>query len=207
MEAFNSTYLLDYRELMAFAFSYAIDLKDIDIDVFEKEFSNFEYLYLIEKGDIHYISGVSGIELIHEIFPNLEIDYKKLDLYFISDVYWAGYYLSYYQWKSGYSYKEIFSHIPLKVIVALYHPYHEMDESHFVEFMDMQMNKKLTIALKRLRKAANLTQKELAEKSRVSLRMIKAYEQGEQDIKKAEVETVIKLADALNCNVKDIVKI
>ena len=58
--------------------------------------------------------------------------------------------------------------------------------------------------LKRQRRSAGLTQKELADKAGVKIRMIKAYEQNYQDISKAEVWSVIKLARALNCSPEDI---
>ena len=57
--------------------------------------------------------------------------------------------------------------------------------------------------LKRQRRSAGLTQKELAERSGVKVRMIKAYEQGYQDISKADALSVIKLARVLNCHPED----
>ena len=45
---------------------------------------------------------------------------------------------------------------------------------------------------------------ELAEKSGVKLRMIQAYEQNYQDISRAEVVSVLRLARALSCNVEDL---
>ena len=42
-----------------------------------------------------------------------------------------------------------------------------------------------------------MTQAELAERTGVSLRMIRAYEQGTQDISKAESASVFRLANAL----------
>lgn len=44
-----------------------------------------------------------------------------------------------------------------------------------------------------------MTQEELARKSTVSVRMIRAYEDGTRDISKAEVRTVYKLSRALCC--------
>ena len=58
--------------------------------------------------------------------------------------------------------------------------------------------------LKRQRRSAGLTQKELAERSGVKLRMIKAYEQNYQDISKAEALSVIKLAKVLKCLPEDL---
>lgn len=58
--------------------------------------------------------------------------------------------------------------------------------------------------IKKMRKAAGLTQKELAEKSGVKLRMIQAYEQGYKDINGASVVTALNIAKALKCDVKKI---
>lgn len=59
--------------------------------------------------------------------------------------------------------------------------------------------------LKEVRLLKKMTQKELAEKSGVSLRMIQHYEQGVKDIKKAAAETVSKLAEVLGCSADDII--
>ena len=60
--------------------------------------------------------------------------------------------------------------------------------------------------LKKLREERGLSQSQLAKASGVSVRMIQYYEQGVKDISKAQVMTVIALADALGAEVKDVVK-
>ncbi|MBO7637321.1 MAG: helix-turn-helix transcriptional regulator [Paludibacteraceae bacterium] len=57
---------------------------------------------------------------------------------------------------------------------------------------------------KTIRKQSRFTQKELAELSGVTLRMIQAYEQGDQDILKAEAGTVFALARVLGCSAEAI---
>ena len=59
--------------------------------------------------------------------------------------------------------------------------------------------------LKFMREDKNLSQSELAEKSGVSLRTIQAYEQGYKDINKAQVVAVLQLAEALECDVYEII--
>jgi transcriptional regulator with XRE-family HTH domain len=59
--------------------------------------------------------------------------------------------------------------------------------------------------LKEVRLLKKMTQKELSEKSGVSIRMIQHYEQGVKDIKKAAAETVSKLAEVLGCDTDDII--
>ena len=58
--------------------------------------------------------------------------------------------------------------------------------------------------LKELRKAAGLSQAQLAKKSGVDIRTIQAYESGARDMGKAQVDNVIKLADALDVPCEDI---
>jgi len=59
--------------------------------------------------------------------------------------------------------------------------------------------------LKELRKAAGLTQAELAKKSGVNLSMIQFYEQGFKDLNKAAFETGLRIADALDCDPRDLI--
>lgn len=61
--------------------------------------------------------------------------------------------------------------------------------------------------LKRIRESKGLTQAELAEKSGVNLRTIQNYEQGFKDINRGAVETVLKIAEALDRNVYEIINI
>lgn len=58
--------------------------------------------------------------------------------------------------------------------------------------------------LKELRKAAGLSQAQLAKKSGVDVRTIQAYESGARDMGKAQVDNVIKLADALGVPCEEI---
>lgn len=58
--------------------------------------------------------------------------------------------------------------------------------------------------LQDIRKECNLTQGQLAIKSRVPLRTIQAYEQCYRDIKKASGSTLQKLANALGCALEDL---
>ena len=61
--------------------------------------------------------------------------------------------------------------------------------------------------LKRIRNEKNVTQKELSERSGISLQMISFYEQGVKDINKAQAITLYKIAQALECNIEDLLEI
>lgn len=52
---------------------------------------------------------------------------------------------------------------------------------------------------------AHMSQSQLAKKSGVDLRSIQAYECGARDINNAKVVTVLQLAEALDCDVYEII--
>jgi transcriptional regulator with XRE-family HTH domain len=61
--------------------------------------------------------------------------------------------------------------------------------------------------LQDIRKANNLSQSKLAEKSGVNLRMVQKYENGEKDINKAQAITLHLLAQALDCSIEDLLEL
>ena len=92
-------------------------------------------------------------------------------------------------------------------MLNMYYPYHEMDVNQFVDALnDRYLQSTKETRMKTRRKLLNITQKELSLMSNVPLRTIQQYEQKQKDINKAQVESVIALAKALNCDVLDIVE-
>lgn len=92
-------------------------------------------------------------------------------------------------------------------MLIFYPTHHEADISKMVDTVSRKIaefRQATGNPLKRQRKVAGLTQKELAEKSGVKLRMIRAYEQDYQNISRAEVASVLKLARVLNCSAEDL---
>lgn len=61
--------------------------------------------------------------------------------------------------------------------------------------------------LKRIREEKNLTQLQLSEISGVNLRTLQYYEQGYKDINKAQGITLHNIAQALECNIEDLLDI
>jgi transcriptional regulator with XRE-family HTH domain len=59
--------------------------------------------------------------------------------------------------------------------------------------------------LQKIRKLRGLSQNGLVIRSGVSRSLITKYESGERNINKASVDTVYKLAKALNCSMEDII--
>ena len=68
---------------------------------------------------------------------------------------------------------------------------------------DSKANRKSKLS--EIRTARGFTQQQLSEIPGVTLRMIQLYEQRQNDISKAQVHVVIRLANALGCEVEDLV--
>ena len=176
------------------------------IPVFYEMFLSSGVAAQMETGNPRYVSGLSGMELMRIVLTRAsdiiipETTYSPLNR---TPVYWAGWVLSYYQWTKDYSFLFIQRNgLDINTVLALYPTLHEADLSKFVESADAILKRLLSghrNTLKAIRKQQKFTQKQLAELSGVSLRMIQAYEQGDQDIRKAEAQTVFALSRVLGC--------
>ena len=58
--------------------------------------------------------------------------------------------------------------------------------------------------LKEIRIKKGISQKELSEKTGISLKAISSYEQGSRDLIKASFENIVKIVKALDCKVFDL---
>jgi transcriptional regulator with XRE-family HTH domain len=60
--------------------------------------------------------------------------------------------------------------------------------------------------LKSLRTALNLTQQDVSDAAKITLRMYQRFESGERKLSQAEARTVLKIAAALKSTVEDLLK-
>ena len=73
-------------------------------------------------------------------------------------------------------------------------------------FSSVIKRKATSTKLQTVRKASGMSQRELSEKSGISLRSIQQYEQKAKDINKAAVDSILALANALGCKVEDLIE-
>lgn len=59
--------------------------------------------------------------------------------------------------------------------------------------------------LQRLRKAADLSQSQMAEAAGINPRVYQYYEQGVKDVSRAQLSTLLKICNTLGCRLSDIV--
>ena len=212
MNAYAETYLPDAMESLGAMLDYAVNGCGIALEDFYARFLASRIAEGFGNGLPKYVAGMSGIELAEAVLEETG-GIASIPLAFIPDKpgreYWCGWALAYLQWQTGWSFAYIQSHgLPVGDVAEMYNPLHEADISKFAdialgrirEFENGQAN-----PVKHLRKALGITQEELARRCGITLRMIQAYEQGRQDLSKAEASTLLNLSRALCCKPEELI--
>lgn len=203
IHAYNEQFLDIIQDKVAIMFELAVLEEMLDIDDFASRFAMSKVTKALEEADPVYALGKSANELLALVIgkdpPDVEIACN------VSPEYWLGWVLSYAQWYFAKSYSTIIEALPCSRLICHYFPYHEMDIMHSMDLIGSHLD--LEPPLRRIRRAKGWSQADLARLSGVSLRAVKAYEQGSLDISKAQVETVYRLADTLGCTIGELIDI
>lgn len=210
MNAYSELYLDDAMNNLGDMVEYAVCDLGYEPDQFFEWFISSGIADKFEKGNPKYVTGMSGFELTETVLSAINIKYEKVEpayIEFKGREYWGGWILAYYQWFTGKRFEDIVKGgLPLSTVLSMY-ILHEADESKFVEAANEILNRnkqKEKAKLHKIRKARGFTQQQLSEASGVTLRMIQLYEQGQNDINKAQVHVVVSLAKVLGCDVEDL---
>lgn len=208
--AYDKVYLDRARTALGRMLDFAVyDLK-YDIADFFELFIQSGVAMRFETGDFTLLVGMSGVELAYEVLEQSNIEYERIRPGYTidrSEEFWTGWALAYYQWETSLGFAEIVQNIPIRDIMALYSPYHEMDIRQFVDRMNGLYNTaRQETNLKLWRQKTGLTQRELAELAGVPVRTIQQYEQRQKNINKAQAEYLVRLARALYCEVTDLLE-
>ncbi len=206
-QAYSELYLEDAMANLADFFDYAVNDYGAEPDEIASIFAASALARSFEQGTSWAVSGKSG----YELFAQLSYDLGYSDSALIEPAYrpdktaqyWAGSVCAYAQWRLDVSFEQIFEAVPLSQVIALYHPWHETSEERFCELLQERMTEANSkTALARLRIEAGLSQRELSERSGVSLRAIQMYEQRNKNIDHAKFESVRALARTLRCPIE-----
>ena len=211
MNAYSGLYLDDAMQNLGDMVEYAVCDCGYDPDEFFGWFVSSGVASKFEKGNPKYITGMSGVELAEAVLRATNIrlpgiapshpDFKGRE-------YWAGWIFAYYQWQSGRRFEDIVADgLTLSTVFGMY-IHHEADNSKFVDSVDAIIRRNKDARKSKLHtilKARGFTQQQLSDASGVALRMVQLYEQKQNDLSKAQVNVVIRLAKALGCEVEDLI--
>lgn len=138
--AYSELYLKDAQENIAWAFEYGVLGLKFSLEEFVQKWLSFKYINLIENGNPHFISGMSGIELAW-LVAGLK-NQKVVDIGFSpSENYWTGFVASIYQWSRNVTYTEIFSNVTASDFLRMYPTFHEEDTANVLEEIDRRLGR------------------------------------------------------------------
>ena len=208
--AYSEMYLEDAMRTLGEAVDFALCDQGLNPPELTAILSNSLEMKQFERGVPRVICGMSGDELARDIAARAGLKPAEFRARYPLDrspQYWAGWVLAYTQWKSCLGFSDLFEVAPLDWIIGSYHPLHEASEDKFAELVIDKWNKVQADrkGLKAARKAAGLTQKQLAAQSGVKLRAIQLYEQHQLDLRRASVSSALALANTLDCTIEDLV--
>lgn len=210
IHAYDKVYLEKARIAHGRMLDFAVHDLEYGITEFFELFIKSGVAARFEAGDFELLVGMSGVELAYKVLEQSDIACGRIKPNYTvdrSEEFWTGWALAYYQWETSMSFAEIVRYVPIKDIMALYSPYHEMDIRQFVDKMnELYKTAKPETNLKLLRQKAGLSQREIAELSDIPVRMIQQYEQRQKNINKAQAEYLVRLARLLCCEVGDLME-
>ena len=137
-------------------------------------------------------------DLINAFFPERSINANEVPVY--NCCLWAADAYMWIQYKTNLSFEAIFLIMPLEVMYNRFPIYHEMDFTHIVNhFLERQKEKTIfAILLERFGYKLNY----VAEKTGISKDTLCSFKQGKRDIRKANVDTVSKLANLFHVRIE-----
>ena len=201
--AYPETYLDDAMQTLGEAVEWAAFVKGTPPDSFFTAFVASGVADAFGVGVPKFVAGLSGPELAREIFRRCgfeaDTDENTVELGDgTSPEFWAGWILAWYQWRTALPFRAILRFLPVKELLALYSTLHEASEERCAAaFEKRRLARRGMTALAMARRAAGLTQEQLASRSGVALRSIQQWEQRAKDLSHAAAESVVALARVL----------
>ena len=209
IHAYDEVYLDDAMETLGGAVEYATLFCNIDGQEFIDLFVASDISAEFGRGNVKYISGMSGIELARLILEKCGkkvADIEELPYIDYPPEYWIGWILAYYQWHTGKSFSTICRKITYQSMNDLYGVLHEADPSKAISVFDDIMKNSGETNLARLRKNKGLSQSQLAKAANISVRSIQLYEQRQTDINNAQHNHLKTLSKVLGCTIDDLLE-
>ena len=206
--AYSEYYLDDAMRNLGEAFDFARNVCILELDDFLTMMISSGIATQFGRGVPKYVCGMSGTELVLEVLRLSDVNIKASTVqieYDCSPDYWCGWIVAYFQWHTGRSFKMIHESLSMKEIHSLYHVLHEASEDRALDALEHFITRKaLPTRLQSRRKNFGFTQRELSEKTGVNIRTLQQYERRYKNINKAAGDTLRSLANALSCQIEDL---
>lgn len=209
--AYAAFYLPDAKRHLGACTDYLVRVCGLPADRVGVIYATSGTMAMFGRGDPGVLAGLSGTELGQRLFRELrggdEAPAPVPSGPGRSPEYWGGWALAHFQWHWCTTFRWIFARITMSALLSKYAIYHEMDVSRFLEdFMAELRAVETEPNLRRIRRAAGLSQTALARETGVNVRNIQLYEQRVQDINRASAASLAALARRLSCSIEDLME-
>lgn len=210
MNAYDSGLVNNAQLRLGWMLDFAVNVYGYELNRFYNMFLRSDYSDRFAVGDASVIEGHSGRELAYLILEteNSGIEQIENNRYLErSREFWTGWSLAYFQWETSLRFGEIEDFCNILEVRDMYNPFHEMDITQFCDRMkELYISRNPDSQLKKIRKIAGLSQKDLAERTGIPLRTIQQYEQKQKNINHARVDYLISLSHELSCDIEMLVE-
>ena len=184
----NTNYLYEYIDLLervlstAYKYSYSTG-------ALEKNISESPFFQTLESND--YQNPIIDEEtLIKEVFPEIEVDLDSAPIY--NQCLWAAESYLRIQDETKFTFELIFLYIPIKEMYRCFDLYHEMDFSQIIDEFKRRYEEKSVFAI--LLDKYKFSLKDINIVTGISYETLASLKQRKRNIKKVNVETIIKIA-------------
>lgn len=209
--AYNIAYLDDAMTSLGAMLDYAVNSCGENLSLFYARFLSSGIAGAISRANPKYLAGMSGIELATLVAARTGQALPRKDglIDIGSPEYWTGWTLAYLSWYLDMDFGTMQSRgLTVESIYRRYPVLHEADLSKAVRFAVKRLSEiSGGELLKRTRKNARLTQRELSDITGIPVTVIRSYEQNKRSLEKAESENVRNICRALGCRVENIMSI
>lgn len=208
--AYRNDYLDDVMTSVGAMLDYAVNSCGQDLALFYARFLASGIARELFEANPKYAGGLSGIELARLVAARtgdaLPVGDCIIDIG--SPEYWTGWTLAYVSFALDIDFALLNARgFTVGLLYERYSPLHEADLTKALQLAKdkLGLDAGEGAMLKRLRTVAGMTQRDLAARSGNTLRVIRAYEQGQRSLSNAGAASVRSLSRALGCRMEDLV--
>ena len=212
IQGYINLYLDDVLSNLGSMMDYAVERCGEPLTPFYIRFLASGISAQMDAGNPKYLCGMSGSELAHTVAVRtgapLRDEDPKIDIG--SPAYWTGWTIGYLRWNLNVDFAAMQSRgLPIEDLYSRYNVLHEADPAKSLAFARKALEEfaEHDNPLRRARLSAGFTQRELAFLSNTTIRLIRAYEQGQLSLHNASAGTVLNICRVLGCSPKDILPV
>lgn len=184
-------YISRYCEVLSYLIGKSAE-KKYSLNFIERTIAYSTMISELERSNVTTIAFSSYENIYQDIFKDTKKEYD-LDIYGIFG--WVGYVYMHLFLSMEITFEALFYLIPIHDMLNQYHLYHEMDYKQILDYANGQIKFSLLNVIMKNKKLSN---KDLSNKSGLSIATINALRYGKRDISKLAGDKLLLLSRALN---------